>query len=712
MIVAPQRRTKKATAGRRREHDYERRKERARKTQAAMSAGGRDIGPPSPVVDQARKDDCRNNFKLYCETYYPEAFNMAWSEDHIRVANRIERVILKGGLFAMAMPRGSGKTTLCTAGCSFAAVYGHRRFPVVIGSDEQSAIEILNSLKVDLESNELLHEDFPEVCFPIRCLDRIANRCAGQTCHGIPTRIRWTEKEIVLPTMSDSPASGVIVKVAGITGRVRGMQHKLADGSVIRPDLVLPDDPQTDESARSPSQCATRENTLAGAILGLAGPGKKIAGLMPCTVIRKGDMADNILDRKKHPEWHGERCKMVYSFPDREDLWEQYTTILREDQEQGGEGDPATKFYKKNRKAMDKGARVGWEARHFPEELSALQHAMNLKIRDEAAFWAEYQNEPMDSVSVDDRLPGVDELALRCTSLPRGTVPMGSTKITAFIDVQGTLLYWVVCAWSDNFTGAVIDYGAWPDQGVSYFTLASAKRTMAMEMPGAGPEGYTYHALTKLCAQILGREWVREDGVAMRIDRTMIDSGWGPLTETVYQFCRQSEFAPILRPSKGESITANKMPISEFPKSRGLIGHEWYEPAANRKKRAVRLCIHDTNAWSTFAFDRLAVPIGDRGALTIFKPDRRAGGHRMFFEQLLAEYRTRTEGRGRVVYVYQLKPGRPDNHMKDCLVGCAVGASAVGVSLEVGQYRNESARKPRKFKLSDLQNGKRHRSPR
>ncbi len=57
------------------------------------------------------------------------------------------------------------------------------------------------------------------------------------------------------------------------------------------------------------------QSILAGAVLGLAGPGKKISGIMPCTVIRPGDMADNNLDRNRHPEWNGERTKMVYAFP-------------------------------------------------------------------------------------------------------------------------------------------------------------------------------------------------------------------------------------------------------------------------------------------------------------------------------------------------------------------------------------------------------------
>ena len=85
------------------------------------------------------------------------------------------------------------------------------------------------------------------------------------------------------------------------------MKYKRADGHTVGPSLVVLDDPQTDESARSLSQCATRGCILAGAILGLAGLGKKFSGIMPCTVIRPSDMADNILNRVKHPEWNGER---------------------------------------------------------------------------------------------------------------------------------------------------------------------------------------------------------------------------------------------------------------------------------------------------------------------------------------------------------------------------------------------------------------------
>jgi hypothetical protein len=141
---------------------------------------------------------------------------------------------------------------------------------------------------------------------------------------------------------------------------------------------------------------------LAGAVLGLAGPGRKIAGVMPCTVIRPDDMADNILDRDKHPEWNGERTKMVYRFPANEKLWQKYAEVRAESLRMGHGGREATEFYRANREAMDEGAVVAWPERFNHDELSAVQHAMNLKLQDEAAFFAEYQNEPLAEEVPDD----------------------------------------------------------------------------------------------------------------------------------------------------------------------------------------------------------------------------------------------------------------------------------------------------------------------
>jgi hypothetical protein len=104
--------------------------------------------------------------------------------------------------------------------------------------------------------------------------------------------------------------------------------------------------------------CAERLFIINGAIAGLAGPGQRTAIIVPCTVIRAGDVADQLLDRQKHPDWHGERTKMVYAFPTADRLWSAYARIRAESLRAGGNGHEATEFYRANREAMDAGAQV------------------------------------------------------------------------------------------------------------------------------------------------------------------------------------------------------------------------------------------------------------------------------------------------------------------------------------------------------------------
>jgi hypothetical protein len=676
---------------------YASKKEAAAKTSRAQSLIGRDIAPLPEVQNIERRLKAEQDFQFFCESYFPVTFNLPWSNDHLKVISRIEQAVLRGGLFAVAMPRGSGKSTLCESACIWAMLYGHREFVCLIGSDEGHAADMLDAIKTEIETNELLAEDFPEVTYPIHRLEGISNRCAGQLYRGERTHIGWTAKELVLPTIRPegwlthnqlkqfvrenglAKSSGAVVKVAGITGRVRGMRVKRADGLTIRPSLVIIDDPQTDESARSLSQCATRESILAGAILGLAGPGKKISGIMPCTVIRQGDMADTILDRNKHPEWNGERTKMVYSFPSNESLWQKYAEIRAESLRQGRDGQEATEFYRQNREAMDEGAIVAWPERHNYDEISAIQHAMNLKLQDEQAFYAEYQNEPLPATTATDDELTVEQITGKINRMKRGEVPVGVNHVTAFIDVQANLLFYVVAGWEDDFTGYVLDYGTYPDQKRPYFTLRDARPTLTSVMTGGGVEAAIYAGLEALTTALLGRPWRRDDGAELRIERCLIDANWGASTDVVYQFCRQSAHAGVVLPSHGRFVGASSRPLSEYTNRPGdRSGLNWRMPNV-QGKRAVRHALFDTNFWKSFIHARLAVPMGDRGCLSLFgdKPE----AHRLFAEHLTAEYRVKTEARGRTVDEWKQRPERPDNHWLDCLVGCAVAASMQGVTL-------------------------------
>ena len=658
---------------------YEDRRNAERDRQAEQSLAGRDIGQLPEVVNPNRKAACERNFQLFCESYFPETYALAWSPDHLKVIEKIETAVLRGGLFALALPRGSGKTTITESAALWSMLYGHREFVVLIGATESAALELLDSLKTELEVNERLAEDFPEVCYPVAQLEGIANRCAGQLYKGERTRITWTSNEIVLPTVEGSRASGIIVRVAGITGRIRGMKFKRSDGRSVRPSLVIIDDPQTSESAGSLEQTRKRVRVLAGDILGLAGPGQKISGIMPCTIIRPGDMADIILNRNTHPDWNGEKTRMVYRFPTNMKLWEEYAEIRAEALRTEGNFQKATEFYLANREAMDAGAEVSWEARFNHDEVSALQHAMNLKFQDEAAFMSEYQNDPLPDDTADDSLLSVDEICAKINGLARRRVPLKCDRLTMFVDVQKALLFYVVIAWAEDFTGAVIDYGSWPDQHRHEYSLADANPSIQTLFPKAGFEGALYAALSALTDECLGREWEREDGAVLKIERALVDANWGQSTDVVYQFCRQSSHAGVILPSHGRYVGASSKPMTEYRKQQGdRLGFNWMIPNV-AGKRAIRHVIYDTNYWKSFIHARLAVPVGDKGSLTLY--GRIPGAHQLFAEHLTAEYRVKTQGRGRTVDEWKLKPQSHDNHFLDCVAGCAVCGSMLGASL-------------------------------
>jgi len=678
---------------------YEEVKRRQAERNAELVRAAQDIGDLPDVVDPERKARCESSFREFCETYFPEVFYLPWSDDHLRVIDKIEKAVRTGGLFAMAMPRGSGKTVLCQTAVLWSALIGATPFVCLVAASAERARDLLENIKIWLETNPLLAADFPEVTYPIQCLERITNRQKGQKYKGEPTRIDWASDRIVLPTIAGSSGSGVVISSSGMKGSdIRGQNYARADGQVVRPQLVLVDDPQTTESAWSPSQSQRREAILAGDVLGMAGPGRKIAGLMACTVIRPGDMADNILDREKHPEWQGERTKMVYAFPSNEKRWAKYAELRADSLRNDGDGSEATEFYVAHRDEMDAGAIVAWPQRFNEDEVSAIQHAMNLRYRDEAAFFAEYQNEPIVE-EIGEEMLTADQIAAKLNGYPRNQIPLGCNHLTLFVDVQQKVLYWMLCAWEENFTGYIVDYGTWPDQRRPYFTLRDVRSTLGRATPGAGMEGQIFAALDKLTAEKLTRAYRREDGAELRIDRCLIDANWGQSTDVVYQFCRQSSFAGILLPSHGKYVGASSVPFSEYKRKRGdRVGLHWRIPNTVGK-RQVRHVLIDTNYWKTYVHARLAVAMGDPGCLSLFGHDDKT--HRLLADHLTAEYRVKASAQGRTVDEWKLRATRPDNHWLDCLVGCAVAASIQGAGLPGVESRTVQTRQ--RVKLSSLQ---------
>jgi phage terminase large subunit GpA-like protein len=296
-------------------------------------------------------------------------------------------------------------------------------------------------------------------------------------------------------------------------------------------------------------------------------------------------------------------------------------------------------------------------------------------------FAAEYQNEPLVKEASTEALPTPAHIMDRVNRVPRGLVPPDATALTAFIDIQQDALFWTVCGWAQNFTGSVIDYGAWPDQQRRYFTLrdiSQSGRTLSNSTPGQGLEAQIYAGLEALCGQLLDRDWLREDGTTARIERCLIDANWGRSTKVVKRFCRQSKWATTLTPSHGRYVGATSTPFDQFAKKDGeKIGEAWRMPKPTPGES--RHIVWDTNYWKSFLFSRMTTGMGSDGAFTL--SGAQPSEHRMLADHLLAENRVRVDAKGRTVDEWKIRPERPDNHLLDCLVGCAVAASMAGCSL-------------------------------
>ena len=564
---------------------------------------------------------------------------------------------------------------MCLVAVIWAVLSGQQEFVFLIASAQEQALSMLANLKSHLIANERLLADYPEAIYPIRCLEGEGRRCIGQRYYGVPTAIGWGVDELVFPTIPGSRSSGSIIRVSGITGNIRGALHVRANGSQVRPTLVVCDDPQTDQSAHSMLQTEERLSIVNGAIKGLAGPGQRTAVIIPCTVIAAGDLADQLLDRQKNPSWHGERTKLLYAFPTNEKLWLEYARIRDQSFRADGDGHEATDFYVAHQAEMDAGAAPAWPARFLASlgEVSAVQNAMNLKLDNEKAFFAEHQNEPSYSSELRADLLTPAMVCQKANGRARREIPLSCTKLTMFIDVHVKLLFYCVCAWKDDFTGYVINYGTFPEQTDRMFSLDDARKTLGRSFPGIGPDGAIQAGMEKLVEKYLATDFHRGPAL-MRIDRLLVDMGY---KSELVAAVKHKVGGSAMMLSKGVGIRAGNKPMSSYIRRPGeKIGYYWYIPNVLRTSEFPHVA-SDVNHWKTFCHTSLAIAAGDSGSLTLYGKPRE---HEQFAQHIAgSETWTVTQGHGRTVHEWTQVPGK-DNHWLDCLVGCAVGASMCGIS--------------------------------
>lgn len=215
-----------------------------------------EFDPEMLAIPECRVELCRYEPLLYALLYLPhhlrgdeEGAQITLSEFHVELAEQAKRWALpstepRSDRDAFVCPREAGKTTwLFLILPLWAASMGHRKFIGAFADAGKQAELHLLSFKQELDNNLLLRQDFPDLCRPGRR----------------PSGVTEADTQSMLIA-----ASGFVFAAKGIDAKALGMKvgHR-------RPDLLILDDIEPDESNYSAYQKDKRLATLQNAILPL-----------------------------------------------------------------------------------------------------------------------------------------------------------------------------------------------------------------------------------------------------------------------------------------------------------------------------------------------------------------------------------------------------------------------------------------------------------
>ena len=432
-----------------------------------------DVGDFDPRPRHPRlKERCRLDLASFMWHYCRSVLNHKPSE-LIRdgLIHDVEQTILYGGQAVKLYGRGTGKTTIIVyCAITWAILYGHRRYPVVISATGKLARKSLKVIKKLLSRTKAILQDFPAVAVPIQALGDVAQRTASQTYHGVPTDVEWAADQIILPMCRDASGKpldagcGAIVGSVGIGGAVRG-----ANEGGQRPDFLVLDDPQTRKIAHSPTMVKAVVDYIHNDALMLAGHDRSLSAFVTITPQCFGDVATELSSRSKHPEWDvtiepfiRRKCKN----------WRNLTLefceyFVADAAAHDSRRTRSTEWYRANR-AKFADVVVLDPLQFDPQtEIDAVHHLLNLRARlGSVAFDAEIMMSVSDQSS--ELEVNADLISEKLNGAPMNVLPPGTDQVVVFVDVNITKdrgLSYVAAAFGAHRVGAVVNYGRFPATG-------------------------------------------------------------------------------------------------------------------------------------------------------------------------------------------------------------------------------------------------------
>lgn len=660
-------------------------RESQRELMARRRAAERDIEIP-PVVNQERRDACEHNDALWLQTYLPRVFYNPFTADQLATIADAGNCLRYGISKCKAAPRGDGKSSILKYLTLKYALYRQIRFVLLICATGPKSDDSLKSIKDKLRAprGEPLADDFPFECAIARYVAPAPARANNATVDGGKTiRVEWAANRLMLPTLVESREIGPIIMSLGYESD----QLQGCNVYDIRPDFVLLDDLDSRESL------AAVDGTIAGKIEtiidqtvgGLGGPGRRLGQFYLGTVTSRTSAAYKYSDPQAKPAWSGTRTPRIRTWPERMDLWEEYTALRHNGQQTrldpndatSGAADPfgreAHAYYVAHRGDMDAGADLSniydFDQDKLPDgtpkHLSALQKCFDyISDKGMESFLTEHQNDPPEQLGPLESGITPHLIQRKVNGLDRRQIPEGTIKITRGVDVRKVALHWVVRAWMQDGTPYTVDYGVHEVHGTKY----------------GSDEGLDV-AIRRSILSFLeeSSEWYSQP-----IDRTLIDARWR--TDAIYGACLEAGLGVQAVIGHGKSAgcaQANFHDVLRGTQDR-KPGDGWF---LTRKGR-LWLVNADADRWKAWEHDRWMTKEGAAGCLTLFgckdelRPEKLSAdekGHHSYAHHICSEVEVEEPYKG--VMRRRWKPKSTNNHWLDASYYSDVAASIEGVPI-------------------------------
>lgn len=316
---------------------------------------------PQAIVERRNKVLNPDGFEFFVQSYFPHYVRSEHkSQLHEYLFEQLPQSVsdkTKSVRQAIAAPRGEAKSTICTQLFPlWNMVCDLKKYIIIAMDTKEQAYGMLEAIKVEIESNPRLAIDFPELT---------------------PGKV-WRAGAILT-------SKNQKVEAVGAGQKLRGRRH-----GAYRPDLVVLDDIENDESVQTPEQRNKLHDWILKAVLKLGAAGEKFDVIYVGTILHYDSVLNRILSTKG---WKRVRFKAILRMPDNMALWDEWENIFLS--EDGDDDTLSDLFYQQHKAEMDKGAVVSWLAR-------PILYLMKIRASDgHSAFDSEYQNDP---ISGDDAI--------------------------------------------------------------------------------------------------------------------------------------------------------------------------------------------------------------------------------------------------------------------------------------------------------------------